>query len=862
MKSRSKKYITRIAQYCTCLLLTFLSTSELTSQSCDFTTGPVSIDVSGGNQTDQYSTIYVLTDIQGFILAMNENAASFEVLEQGFYVAYAINFRNGTTVSGLNIGDHIDFISADDCFDVGSPYGFTVCSQISNCNYCLGETVELTSTGGNTSAGFTTRYVLTDNRGIILQIEDEPTFIDVEDGLFLAFPINYETGKPIVGLEIGRNIADLQSGCLDIGDPYVIGVCDQLQPTIFFDLKGCDITETAILQVGEEFDSYLWNTGSTRSFIEVSATEPFTYRVTVTLDNGCIGIGTQPIRGDEISIIGDFVWEDSDGDGRQGADEEGINGVTVNLFADFDNNGRPDFPNFPSCITTTVDHPDTGEPGYYEFTVYQSSYVVGFEAPTGFVTTAQNQGDEVRDSDINEDGLTGRIAVARNVVIDNVDAGFRTSTGVGGLVWEDIDGDGRRDDEEVGLNDIMLNLYNLDDELIATTVTLTDPESGEEGTYCFDNVAVLDYYVEIVLPDERALSEPNIGADDTKDSDATGENGVGTTGTVTTDPGVKTLNVDFGTYIGGRVCGIVWQENLEGQGTENVYDPDVDSLIANSQVALIDPATSFVVQLTSTDSDGSYCLLGIPVGSYRVVFGASGSGMDFVQQNQGDDPLRDSDVNVNFGATDIFFVAPMDTILGVNAGLRLEALPIELVSFSGNWDIATRANILDWTTITEINNDRFDIQRVLNNDNDFKTIGSIGGSGTTSDLVNYTYVDHDIQEGGTYYYRLKQVDYNGGFDYSDIVAIDVSLANSVGIKVYPNPVKDLAQLELIMDDESTLSVSVTDLLGRTIINSTDVHVQRGLNQINLNTASIPSGTYLVSLTVGGQQNYEVINITR
>ena len=832
------------------------------SQSCDFTVGPVSLAVNGGNQTDIYSTTYILTNVSGFILEINEDSPDFEITQQGFFVAYALNFRIGTNFSGLGVGEHIDFFNADDCFDLGAPYGFTVCEDISTCNYCLGETVTLNSSGGNNDAGFTTRYVLTDNTGEIIAIEDEPTFMDLDDGIFLAFPINYETGKQIEGLSIGGSITQLRGGCLDIGNPFVIGVCDQLTPNIFFDLKGCDITETAILQVGEEFDSYLWNTGSTRSFIEVSATDPATYRVTVTLDNGCIGIGVQPITGNEIARIGDFVWEDTDGDGRQGAQEQGINGVTVNLFADFDNNGRPDFPDFPSCITTTTDHPDTGEPGYYQFTVYQASYVVGFEAPDGFVATAQDQGDEARDSDINENGLTGRVAVTQGQVINTVDAGFRTSTGVGGLVWEDADGDGRRDEEEVGVNDIMLNLYNTAGDLIATTVTLTDPDSGDPGTYCFDDVPVLDYYVEIVLPDERALSEANVGADDTRDSDATGENGVGTTPVVSTEPGVKTLNVDFGTYIGARVCGIVWQENLEGQGTENVYDPEIDSLIPNSQVALIDAGTSFVVLLTSTDNEGRYCLEGIPVGSYRVVFGASSSGTDFVQQNQGDDPLRDSDVNVNFGATDIFFAAPRDTLEGINAGLRLEALPIELLSFSGFWDITSNTNQLSWSTATEINNEKFEIQRVIDDGPTFETIGVIAGNGTTNNVVNYQFKDDALVQSGTYYYRLKQIDFNGGFEYSDVIAIDVILNASAGFKIFPNPVKDLAQVELVVENEDKVTVAITDMLGRDLVTLSEQSVRKGMNYLELNTSSIPSGSYLVSMRLGEEMNYQVINITR
>ena len=321
----------------TCLL--FVSSQVIQAQSCDFTTGPVTLNVTGGNQTDSYNSTFILTDLSGQILLVNEDEATFEIGEQGFYTAYAVNYKDDTNVTGLVAGANIVDVSSDNCFDIGLPYGFTVCTEITTCNYCLGETVSLTADGGNTDPAFTTQYVLTNIRGEILLISDTPVFEELEAGVYNIFPINYETAKAIEGLEIGGFIQRVQSGCIEIGTPFIAGVCDQLNPSIFFDLKGCDITRTAILQVGETFDSYTWSTGATTSFIEVSATEPGTYRVTVTLANGCIGVQQQEIVGDEVSRIGDFVWEDTDADGIQGDDEVGINGVTVSLYADFDRNG-------------------------------------------------------------------------------------------------------------------------------------------------------------------------------------------------------------------------------------------------------------------------------------------------------------------------------------------------------------------------------------------------------------------------------------------------------------------------------------------------------------------------------------------
>lgn len=828
------------------------------SQSCDFTTGTVNLSVTGGNQTDAYNTIFVLTSADGTILAVNENVASFEILNQGFYAAYSVNSRDGSTVTGLTVGENISDIGVSDCFDLSAPYGFTVCVELSVCNYCLGESVNLDPFGESTDPLFTNRYLLTDNNGIILSIQESPVWPDLDPGIYLAFSINFETSSNPVGIETSLNIADIESGIVNITGPEVIGVCDQLDPTIFFDLKACDITETAVLVVSEAFNTYTWSTGSTEDFIEVSATDVATYTVTVTLDNGCIGVKSQRITGEEIARLGDFVWEDTNADGRQDNDEAGINGVTVNLYADFDRNGSPDFADFPSCITTTGNHPTTGEAGWYEFTLYQSNYVLEFVAPTGFVATTINEGDDVGDSDIRSNGFTESIEIIQNTTINNVDAGFRTSTAICGIVWEDLDGDGRRDNDEVGIDGITLNLYTADDELVATTVSLTDPTSNVAGTYCFDDIPVRDYYVEIVLPNGRAISPANIGTDDSIDSDASGLNGFGTTGLVQTGPGENVGNVDFGIYTGGVVCGLVWMD--QAPGTENVYDEGTDSLIEDSQVLLVDANSGFNTLITFTDENGRYCLEGIPVGSYTIVFGVNGDGESYVQPNQGDDPLLDSDVDINTATTGAFFIAPGDNIQGVNAGIRLEALPIELLSFSGNWDEATGTIILDWATASEINNDYFDIERVVGNSGDFLAVGQVTGGGTTTATLNYSYQDLGIKKSGTYYYRLKQVDYDGGYDYSNIIAIDVLLNNQAGIKVFPNPVTETFQLDLYVGQEDYANIKLTDFMGRDLSQVLAKKLFAGHNIIDINVKDIPSGAYMLTVSIGSYKQYELIQV--
>jgi hypothetical protein len=391
-------------------------------------------------------------------------------------------------------------------------------------------------------------------------------------------------------------------------------------------------------------------------------------------------------------------------------------------------------------------------------------------------------------------------------------------------------------------------------------VTLTDPNTGEVGTYCFDDLTVREYYTEIILPDTRALSEGNVGNDDTEDSDATGANGFGTTDLFDTESGIKNADVDFGIYTGAIFCGVIWMEDVAG--TENIYDEGIDQPIVNSQVEIVTTDTDEVILAGSTDDEGRYCINSIPVGSYNVRFRVSADGESFVQPNQGDDPLLDSDVDITTGLTEAIFGNPADSIVGINAGLRLGALPIELVSFDGYWDENGQKNVLYWATASEINNDFFSIERAVEASEAFAEIGIVSGSGTSNEFEEYEYDDTTISESGTYYYRLRQVDFDGGFEYSDIIAIDAIVNNNENVVVYPNPAGSEVFLDMMSLETGKIEVSIVDFLGRTISPSSQYNLSRGFNTIRIDTESWANGMYLAQIKRGSNVENKIIQIAR
>ena len=115
-------------------------------------------------------------------------------------------------------------------------------------------------------------------------------------------------------------------------------------------------------------------------------------------------------------------------------------------------------------------------------------------------------------------------------------------------------------------------------------------------------------------------------------------------------------------------------------------------------------------------------------------------------------------------------------------------LPVELITFEAN--AQNNKVLLNWRTATELNNDYFEIQHSIDNTN-WKVLGNMAGNGTTNIVHDYSYT-HQKPNNGINYYRLKQIDFDGKFSFSNIVTANI--ANSDDIKIFPNPTNGLVNI--------------------------------------------------------------------
>jgi len=180
--------------------------------------------------------------------------------------------------------------------------------------------------------------------------------------------------------------------------------------------------------------------------------------------------------------------------------------------------------------------------------------------------------------------------------------------------------------------------------------------------------------------------------------------------------------------------------------------------------------------------------------------------------------------------------------------VRTGTLPVELISFDG--EHRNKINQLYWNTAAEINNAGFEIQRKqADRDRDFQTIGWVDAASENG--AAYEFKDEQITVGARYYYRLKQLDLDGNFEFSPTISINVP-GTHPGLIIYPNPVRNQLSMDLFLPDLNTsqpVNFSILNLTGQEIKRWT-LHPDMPFSTQNVSVANLATGVYIGMITQG------------
>jgi hypothetical protein len=205
---------------------------------------------------------------------------------------------------------------------------------------------------------------------------------------------------------------------------------------------------------------------------------------------------------------------------------------------------------------------------------------------------------------------------------------------------------------------------------------------------------------------------------------------------------------------------------------------------------------------------------------------------------------------------DSYFISTLDGDIAVGYGIpsnsdldlvangpQQQSLPITLKSFTAAKfdDISSK---LDWITSTEINGSHFEIER-SENAHDWTKIGIVQAVGESYENINYEYIDQNVgilRSTSTFYYRLKMVDNDGTFEYSDVRSVSFD-QDGIDVSVYPNPVTDKLTLNVSSEDNDEAEMIIFDSSGKILIKNKIS--SNGITEVDVN--NVPSGVILMKV---------------
>jgi SdrD B-like domain/Secretion system C-terminal sorting domain len=536
------------------------------------------------------------------------------------------------------------------------------------------------------------------------------------------------------------------------------------------------------------------------------------------------------------AALGDRVWLDANANGIQDAGEMGVGGVSVTLF---NASGV--------AVQTTV----TNASGNYLFTDLDAgTYTIGFtNLPTGYTPTTLNAAGSTaaNNSDANvTTGRTASITLAAGTTDLTWDMGIISTSraALGDYVWFDTNNNGIQDATERGAAGVTATLFNSSNVAIASTVT------DANGFYMFNNLNPGQYTVGFTnLPVNTTFTTKNAtGSTAANNSDVNIASG--RTDVITLAAGTVRTDVDAGLISNFAAVGdFVWYD-IDANGRQDAGEPGVPGVT----VTLFDLNGNRVASAV-TDGRGRYFINNIPVPATGASFTIGFTDLPInvvgytIKNVPGAPATLNSNPNPATGVTDPFTLLPGQIDLTIDAGVITSTggpLPVTITALSGVY--TNGISKLNWATVSEQNFSHFEVEYSTTGNN-FTFLGKVSGAGNSNSRIEYGF-NHLQPVTGLNYYRLKMVDLDGRYTYSNVVALNVSIKGLTISSVFPNPFIDKVNIAVAAASKEKVSIRLFDNAGKLVYNNETV-TQLGNNNFTIsNLGKLAAGTYIIQVSAG------------
>ncbi|MBZ0200626.1 MAG: fibronectin type III domain-containing protein [Ignavibacteriaceae bacterium] len=191
---------------------------------------------------------------------------------------------------------------------------------------------------------------------------------------------------------------------------------------------------------------------------------------------------------------------------------------------------------------------------------------------------------------------------------------------------------------------------------------------------------------------------------------------------------------------------------------------------------------------------------------------------------------------------------PVNPTITVPVAMTIQAIPVELTSFDA---VGVRNDaVLSWETATETNNMGFKIEKKSESDNWIEA-GWIQGKGTSTEKTKYSFTDKNLKP-GKYEYRIKQIDFDGKFDFSESVEVEVGKPNTFVLEQnYPNPFNPSTVIDFAVPEKSQVTITIFNSLGEVIETLVNELKDAGYYKLQFNGTNLASGTYFYQINATG-----------
>ncbi len=193
-------------------------------------------------------------------------------------------------------------------------------------------------------------------------------------------------------------------------------------------------------------------------------------------------------------------------------------------------------------------------------------------------------------------------------------------------------------------------------------------------------------------------------------------------------------------------------------------------------------------------------------------------------------------------------------------GSTVTPLPVELTSFSANSIEGTKAQ-LKWETATEVNNYGFDVERRVKTETEvgkqesaelsWEKVGFVEGHGNSNSPKLYSFTDKNLVGGSKFMYRLKQLDIDGTYKYSDEVEVEVLPTKYELFQNYPNPFNPTTNIKFSLPEDAKVAINIYNVLGEKVGQLLNEDLKAGFHQVEFSTNSVgyrlASGVYLYTI---------------